>query len=306
MIKSLKTLLGLSLLGFFGVWTGCSSDSAPVAPYSASKAQDTSPTTGTGIAGVDFTEVNFTDNNLKYEVALAIFPAALVPPKETFGTTAFTITRADLSSLEVLKASSKGIANLSGLEWATSLDTLVLDNNSITSLDSLARLTNLEYLDLQRNWSITDVTPLAGLTNLERLNLDYNRITDVSPLASLTKLTHLGVGGHSNEGISNHNLSQAVASLPDLEWLRVMDIGLTDISFLEGLTKLEKLDLSTSNGITDWRPVACLPKLKTLALRRVRSIGNAADGYNVHIQYLIDRNVEILVQPGQGMGGMDQ
>ena len=289
MIKSLKTLLGLSLLGFFGVWTGCSSDSAPVAPYSASKAQDTSPAT---------TEAVFTDDNLLLAVREAVFPAG------TAATT--TLTLDDLSDLKVLKASDKGITSLSGLENATNLDTLVLDNNSITSLDSLARLTNLEYLDLQRNWSITDVTPLAGLTNLERLNLDYNRITDVSPLASLTKLTHLGVGGHSNEGISNHNLSQAVASLPDLEWLRVMDIGLTDISFLEGLTKLEKLDLSTSNGITDWRPVACLPKLKTLALRRVRSIGNAADGYNVHIQYLIDRNVEILVQPGQGMGGMDQ
>ena len=115
MIKSLKTLFALSLLGFFGVWIGCSSDSAPVAPYSASKAQDTSPTTGTGIAGVDLTEVSFTDNNLKYEVALAIFPAALVPPEETFGTTVFTITRADLRSLEVLKASGKEIANLSGL-----------------------------------------------------------------------------------------------------------------------------------------------------------------------------------------------
>ena len=307
MIKSLKTLLGLSLLGFFGVWTGCSSDSAPVAPYSASKAQDTSPAT---------TEAVFTDDNLLRAVREAVFPAG------TPATT--TLTRDDLSGLKVLKASDKGITNLSGLENATDLDTLVLNGNSITSLDSLARLTNLEYLNLRSNKitsldslarltnleylnlrynSITSLTPLADLTNLERLGLGYNRITDVSSLASLTKLTHLALGGDGNEGISNHNLSQAVTNMPDLVLLKVNAIGLTDVSFLEGLLKLEQLDLSANNGITDWRPVACLPKLKTLALRNsARSIGNAADGYNVHIQYLRDRNVEIMEQHGQGIG----
>ena len=308
MIKSLKTLLGLSLLGFFGVWTGCSSDSAPVAPYSASKAQDTTPTPG--MTGVDLTEVSFTDNNLKYEVALAIFPAALVPAKDSIGTTVFTITRADLRSLEVLKASDKGIANLSGLEWATNLDTLVLDNNSITvvtplagltnleylslgsnkitSLDSLARLTNLEYLDLQKQ-SITDVTPLAGLTNLKYLNLYTNEIRDISSLASLTKLTHLGIGG--NPSAISHNLSQLVANMPDLEWLKLNQIGLTDISFLEGLPKLEWLNLSANHGITDWRPVACLPKLEFLQVFNMHrtTFGTAVNGYNVHIQYLMDR-----------------
>ena len=327
MIKSLKTLLGLSLLGFFGVWTGCSSDSAPVAPYSASKAQDTSPTPG--MTGVDLTEVSFTDNNLKYEVALAIFPAAIVPPAATFGTTAFTITRADLRSLEVLKASEKGIANLSGLEWATNLDTLVLSGNSITDvaplagltnlkrldlnkngitiLTPLAGLTNLEHLDLQRQYNksmpkgsqyLRDVTPLAGLTNLKRLHLYQNwEVRDVSSLASLTKLTHFGIGG-ADGGDVGKNLSQEglAANWPDLVWLKVNQVQLTDISFLEGLPKLEWLNISANKGIRDFKPLVCLPKLEYLSVRNMHAatFGNASVGYNVLIQYLMDNGVTVV------------
>ena len=290
MIKSLKTLLGLSLLGFFGVWTGCSSDSAPVAPYSASKAQDTSPAS---------TEAVFTDDNLLRAVREAVFPAG------TPATT--TLTLDDLSGLKVLKASDKGITNLSGLENATNLDTLILSSNGITDLTPLAGLTNLEYLDLQKQYNesiptgssraITDVTPLAGLTNLKRLHLYKNGIRDVSPLASLTKLTHFGVGWNSRPLVG---LSQLVASLPDLEWLKVNQLGLTDISFLEGLTKLEELNISANGTITDLKPIVCLPKLKILHVRGMhRRIGNAAEGLDVFIQYLMDNGVTVRIEHGQ-------
>ena len=219
MLKSLKNLLGFSLLGFIGVWIGCSSDSAPVAPYSASKTHDTTPIVTAA------TEAVFTDDNLLRAVREAVFPA---------GTPAVTtLTRDDLSGLKVLKASNKGIKSLSGLEYATNLDTLVLNRNSITdvtplagltsleylnlgsnkitSLDSLARLTNLEYLNLPFN-KIRDVSPLASLTNLEYLDLYTNYdVDDISSLASLTKLTHFGIGGSDGGGVRN-NLSQGLVA----------------------------------------------------------------------------------------------
>ena len=81
MFKSFKSLLGLSLLAFFAVWMGCSSDSSPVAPYSASKTHDTSQTDPvTGAPATDTHIVDFGDNNLKYEVALEVIePATRVP-----------------------------------------------------------------------------------------------------------------------------------------------------------------------------------------------------------------------------------
>ena len=311
MIKSLKTLLGLSLLGFFGVWTGCSSDSAPVAPYSASKAQDTSPASNP--------EVVFTDVGLTQAVRAVLLPADDITT---------TLYQADLLRLTVLKASDKGIKSLSGLEYATNLDTLVLDNNSITDVTPLARLTNLEYLNLNNN-GITSLTPLAGLTNLEhlklvrqhnksmpkgsqglrdvthlagltnlkRLHLYANSITDISSLAGLTKLTHFGIGG-SDGGVVSNNLSQGLVAnnWPDLVWLKVNSIALTDISFLEGLPKLEWLNISGNRRLRDLKPLVCLPKLKTLHVRNMpaATIGNASVGYNVHIQYLIDNGVTVL------------
>ena len=264
MLKSLKNLLGLSLLGFFGVWIGCSSDSSPVAPYSASKTH-TSADTGT-TADTDTTYVVFTDHNLMIEVMLALdVPAAVI------------LTRAHLLRLETLKASNKGIKSLSGLEFATNLDTLILSSNSIT-----------------------DVTPLAGLTNLEHLRLYNNKIRDVSSLASLTKLTHLGVGW--NHGEVGNALSQLVANMPDLEWLKVNQLGLTDISFLEGLPKLKWLNLSANELITDLSPIACLSNLEYLSVKRMRRglVGNVADGFNVHIQYLIDKGVTVDALPQYG------
>ena len=122
MIKSLKTLLGLSLLGFFGVWTGCSSDSAPVAPYSASKTHDTTPTTSTDDSA---TAVVITDANLRIAIEFAI----LALPSTPAGGLPATLTRGDLRGLEVLKAGGNGIKSLSGLEFATNLDTLELQKD---------------------------------------------------------------------------------------------------------------------------------------------------------------------------------
>ena len=299
MIKSLKTLLGLSLLGFFGVWTGCSSDSSPVAPYSASKAQDTTPASNP--------EVVFTDVGLTQAVRAVLLPADDITT---------TLYQADLLRLTVLKASDKGIKSLSGLEYATNLDTLVLDNNSITDVTPLARLTNLEYLNLNEN-SITDVAPLAGLTNLEYLNLRRNFIREVAPLASLVNLEFLNLDLNRKRfndasslasltklktfaisdapAIGSSTMGQLVASLPNLEKLKINYTGLTDISFLESKTKLKHLNISRNRGIRDFSPIACLPNLDTLHIRNMHAatFGNVADGYNVHIQYLIDKGVSV-------------
>ena len=54
---------------------------------------------------------------------------------------------------------------------------LILAANNITDITPLAKLENLEYLELFLN-HISDLTPLEGLTHLRDLNLCYNSITD--------------------------------------------------------------------------------------------------------------------------------
>ena len=283
MFKSFKNLLGLSLLAFFGVWMGCSSDSSPVSPSNKAVTDD-----GTATSTATFTvspDVVFGDTKLRDAVMLKLgIHAPLVP------------TEADMDSLRVLKAGRKGITNLRGLEHATNLDTLILSGNEIRDVAPLAGLTSLEYLSLSGN-RIADVTPLAGLRDLERLFLYESGLTDVSSLVTLTKLKSLAIGG--NYQLGDDKVSGLVTRLTDLTWLKVNGTSLTNIAFLEKLKKLKWLNISANRGVTDFKPLACLPDLTYLSIRNMNvAWSTGLDGELIasddHIQYLINIGVTIV------------
>ncbi len=321
LLKSLKTLLGFSLLGFVvGVWIGCSSDASPVAPQPAGKTHLTltSPTDsdgdgipdadstqtadsdGDGIPDADSTQtadsdgdgipdtdstptyVTFADTSLERAVGEALVEALIFPQVPT------SITVANMRSLTVLKANWRDIKSLAGLEYATNLDTLNLGGNSITALTPLSSLTNLKWLMMERN-NITDVSPLSSLTNLEELYLYMNKISDVSPLASLTNLTRLMIG--ENEGISDMS---PLASLPKLKWLKMRGAGIDDaeLQTFEGLTNLTFLSLNGS-PFTDIEPLTCLPNLEILRLVKVHNLNDVSK--NTYIPYLRAKDVEVTL-----------
>ena len=95
------------------------------------------------------------------------------------------ITQADMLQLENLTSPGRGIANLTGLEYAANLQRAWLYSNLIENLEPLANLTKLELLALGQN-RIRDVSPLANLHNLESLSIEQNRIVDHSSLHALT------------------------------------------------------------------------------------------------------------------------
>ena len=88
------------------------------------------------------------------------------------------------------------IINLTGLEYATNIRFLLLDNNPIVNISPLVHLTKLEGVNL---WGcdIVDLSPLRNLKNLGGLFLAHNNISDISPLAELTNLTSLHL--HANQ-----------------------------------------------------------------------------------------------------------
>ena len=133
-------------------------------------------------------EVSIPDANL----AAAIREAPELPPGAA-------ITADAMLNLTWLYAAGRGIADLTGLEYAVNLTGLDLgggwvDNewhhNPISNLLPLASLTNLESLDLGGT-AVSDVSALASLTNLEWLDLSSTNVSDVSALASLTNLEEL-------------------------------------------------------------------------------------------------------------------
>ena len=191
-----------------------------------------------------------------------------------------TITPTELATLTSLDGYSRGIVDLTGLEHATNLTTLVLWGNSISNLMPLARLTNLRSLSLSAN-SISNVYPLVRLTNLRKLVLNDNLISNIVPLANLRNLRQLYLAGNS---ISNvyplTNLTRLVVlylhansisdvrpltNLRNLSTLGLWDNSITDVTPLANLTNLTQLYLH-ANSVSNVVPLAGLTNLRTLDL----------------------------------------
>ena len=231
--KSLKTLLGFGLLGFVGVWIGCSA-SSPVAPSAGKSLTDSTASTSDSTPSADS---HFTDANLAAAVRTALgFPATR------------PISVVDIASLTKLEANNKNIRSLAGLEHAWGLDTLRLPGNTISDLSPLARLTNLQDLSLKAN-SIEDVSPLASLTNLQDLNLGQNKIEDVSPLASLTNLRILIL--RVNKTNKTFTDVSPLASLTNLEHLILNNTYISDVSPLTCLPNLNTLRIVRTPNLSE-------------------------------------------------------
>ncbi len=170
---------------------------------------------------------------------LVIFPdtnlEAIV--RETIGKPTGEIYQSDLEGFIELRASSKNIKDLTGIEFCTSLREIWLVDNQIGDISPLANLQTLRKLFLIDN-QIRDISPLASLTKLEVLFIDDNLISDISPLANLTNLNNLSLAVNR---ISN------VTPLTEHDSLGALYLGgnpITDISPLSNLTRLTFLSLT--------------------------------------------------------------
>lgn len=124
------------------------------------------------------------------------------------------ITPADLAKIGTLVGISKGIVDLTGLEYCVNLGELDLSINNISDIGPLAGLTNLTKLYLTDN-NISDISPLAGLTKLNWVHLVDNNISDISPLGGLNELMLLALNSNSVIDIS------PLLGLTSLEYLYI-------------------------------------------------------------------------------------
>ena len=130
-------------------------------------------------------EVNMPDPNLREMVLRALRLSGRPVPLGV-------ITQREMEHLTDLIGVGQNIQDLTGLEHATNLTTLYLNNNLITDISPLRGLTQLKSLFLTAN-AIVDISPLRGLTQLKQLFLSGNAIVDISPLRGLTNLIDLNI-----------------------------------------------------------------------------------------------------------------
>ena len=182
------------------------------------------------------------------------------------------ITADEMATLETLEAlaDSKGIRDLTGLEFATNMRDLWLKHNEhISDLSPIAGLHNLTALDIGHN-SVSDLSPLAGLTNLRKINIGNNKISDLSPLEGLKNLERF---------LSWNNFLSDLSPLAKLTEMKlwVIDIcgGDPDISVLKDAKNLKELYLGGSSvSDTDIVALAGLTNLTRLGVTGNRDLSN--------------------------------
>lgn len=130
---------------------------------------------------------------------------------------------------------------LPNLEWLT-----LADDNEITDLTPIAKLTKLKTLDLYGCADLSDLKPLSGLTDLTWLRIAGTQsLNDLSPLVSLTKLDWLDF--NTCKGLADVS---PLAKLPSLKTLGLAYCReVTDVSALFSAPSLKRVEITTCPGI---------------------------------------------------------
>ncbi|MFB5559655.1 leucine-rich repeat domain-containing protein [Bacillus cereus] len=195
------------------------------------------------------------------------------------------ITKEDLlkvKSLIVVEAKSKGIKDVSGLEYMTNLENLTLEEvklknikfisdlrqlkslsityGELEDIGPLAKLEHIGFLTLRNN-KISDLSPLSQMKKIKMLDLNSNDIKDIKPLFTVKSLRTLTI---ANNQISNAGL-EGVHQLKNLKTFEISNNGLSNVEHINGMNKLIELGLS-KNELVDLTPLSKLPKLQKLNL----------------------------------------
>ena len=202
-----------------------------------------------GIPAQDVDVVNIPDKNLEQAIREEIGISDTIP-----------FTPAHMKMLKRLAANERSITDLTGLEYATNLERLNLYKNyELSDIRPLADLTNLSWLSLART-QIDDLSPLANLINLKFLYLWDTPISNLTPLEFLTRLVEINASGCQISDIT------PLAELTQLKSLWIPYNQIEDITPLKNLTQLTSLNLSR-NHIVDVTPLAELTNLQKLRIQ---------------------------------------
>ena len=202
--------------------------------------------------------VHIPDLNLRVAIAEALGKSPNAP-----------ITGQEMQRLEKLDARNRDIQDLTGFQFATNLNELLLGGwgkgNQVSDLSPIAGLINLRHLRLDNN-PVSDLFPLKELKNLIELTFNKTLVSDLSPIAGLINLEHLSF---SNEALSDIS---PLAGLINLKGILCWGHAISDISPLAGLTTLEHINFCGGN-ISSLTPLEGLPNLKALYLESGKCIG---------------------------------
>ncbi|MGH1387848.1 hypothetical protein [Kordia sp.] len=214
-------------------------------------------------------QVNFVDTSCYTQIPDTNFEAALDALGYDNISTDGQILTAAIDSITTLNIINKSISDLSGIEAFTSLQTLSISDNSITSID-LSNLTQLVNLYANNNQLMA--LDLSTNTLLELVHANDNSLTSLNT-DNISQLTELSVSDNSINALdftqntlietvdaSNNSLSSFLPTmLVDLVTLDISGNSISQINLsyntnLEDLNaqnnQLESIDLTNNTALT--------------------------------------------------------
>jgi len=189
----------------------------------------------------------------------------------------------DLVSLDVGSLPPGKVTDLSPLGSLAKLEVLNLSRNPIASLTPLRALPRLQSLYLFKVPVPVDLTGLAGAPALAFLDLDGDTVINLGALGTVSTLRELllrsaivedpqGIGAVTSlqrlDATDTFEDAAPIATLTELQTLRIAHPGLANFSALGTLTKLKFLDVSGS-GVSDISAVS-----KMTSLTGINAYGN--------------------------------
>ena len=198
-----------------------------------------------------------------------------------------------LVNLEILYLGHNQIQDVGFFSTLTALEVLYVNDNKISDISALTTLSKLEIINVSNN-SISSLSVLRNYTGtLTEIYAENNKLTDFSFINGATKLHILMLAGNKTE-IAQSNMSAWLAGLKGLEVLTLSDITLTDLSFLDTMTKLARLDVENC-GLSAFAGEASNIELianRYATLRILNISNNDMRGYGDEILKL--RNISLL------------
>ncbi|XP_057987786.1 receptor-like protein 9b [Hevea brasiliensis] len=224
-----------------------------------------------------------------------------------------------LEFLDLDRSWFNNISILSSIGHLSSLKSLSLAYiglESVTDIQGLSRLENLEFLDLSgNNFNDSIIPSLSVFPSLKSLNLAYNRlesVTDFQGLSELEKLEFLDLSCNK----FNSGITPFCIDFSSLRSLYLWDNGLTgtiDIKRVSKLGNLEFLDLSHDNYGNSFLPsfgdLSYLKKfiLSQCGLREAIDIQKLSNGTSLKFLNLAGNEIESLKSfQGGGDGGGEE
>ena len=148
-----------------------------------------------------------------------------------------------LVNLEILYLGHNNIQDVTYLNALTKLEVLYVNDNRLFDISALRNLDKLEVINVSNN----KLSSLSALINykatLTEIYAENNNVTDFSFINGASNLHILMLAGNTVE-LAQENMVTWLANLPEMEVLTLSDIYLNDLSFLDSMSKLVRLDVA--------------------------------------------------------------